>query len=134
IDVKEHKVLAHWPIAPGTAATGMAIDPVLHRLIVGCGNSQMLMIDSAGGKVVASVECGQGVDAAAFDPETHLAFVSAGGSGTVTVAKVEADKLTIIQTLATERGAKTMTVDTKTHKIYISNAKTRTDATSFKVL
>lgn len=134
IDVKDHKVVAHWPIAPGTAATGLAIDPALHRLIVGCGNSQMLLVDSASGKVVGSVECGQGVDAAAFDPETHLAFVSAGGSGTVTVARVEADKLTVVQTLTTERGARTMTVDAKTHRIYLSNAKSRTDTNSFKVL
>jgi DNA-binding beta-propeller fold protein YncE len=134
IDVKEHKVVANWPIAPGASATGLAIDRSLHRLIAGCGNSKMLLMDSTSGKVISTVDCGQGVDAAAFDPETHLAFVSAGGSGTVTVAKVEADKLTVIQTLTTERGARTMTVDSKTHRIYLSNAKSRTDATSFKVL
>jgi DNA-binding beta-propeller fold protein YncE len=134
IDTKTHAVTAHWPIAPGESATGMAIDVDLHRLIIGCANEKMLMMDSTNGKIVASVACGQGVDAAAYDPQTHLAFVSAGGSGTVTVAKVEADKLTVIQTLTTERGARTMTVDTKTHRIYLSNAKSRTDANSFKVL
>lgn len=134
IDSKERKVVAHWPIAPGASATGMAIDRQLHRLIVGCGNSKMLLVDATNGKVVSAVDCGQGVDAAAFDPESHLAFVSAGGSGTVTVAKVEADKLTPVQTLNTERGARTMTVDSKTHRIYLSNAKSRTDKESFKVL
>jgi DNA-binding beta-propeller fold protein YncE len=134
IDMKEHKVVANWPIAPGATATGMALDPALHRLIIGCGNSKMVLMDSADGKVVSTVDCGQGVDAAAFDPETHLGFVSAGGSGTVTVAKVEADKLTVVQTLPTERGARTMTVDPKTHRIYLANAKSRTDANSFKVL
>jgi DNA-binding beta-propeller fold protein YncE len=134
IDMKERKVVANWPIAPGAAATGLAIDPALHRLIIGGGNSKMVMMDSTSGKVVASVDCGQGVDAAAYDPETHLAFVSAGGSGTVTVAKVDPDKLTVVQTLTTERGARTMTVDSKTHRIYLANAKSRTDANSFKVL
>ena len=134
IDMKERKVVANWPIAPGTEASGLAIDTKLHRLIIGCGNSKMVMMDSTNGKVVASVDCGQGVDAAAFDPGTNLGFVSAGGSGTVTIAKVEADKLAIVQTLTTERGARTMTVDTKTHRIYLSNAKSRTDANSFKVL
>jgi DNA-binding beta-propeller fold protein YncE len=134
IDLKDHKVVDHWPIAPGASATGLAIDPALHRLIVGCGNSKMLAIDSTNGKVVASLDAGQGIDAAAFDPGTHLAFVSAGGSGTVTVARLDADKLTPVQTLTTERGARTMTVDTATHKIYLSNAKSRTDANSFKVL
>ena len=122
IDIKEHKVTANWPIAPATAATGLALDAKLHRLIIGGSNSKMVMMDSTNGKVIASVDCGQGVDAAAFDPETHLAFVSAGGSGTVTVAKVEADKLTVVQTLTTERGARTMTVDTKTHRIYLITA------------
>jgi DNA-binding beta-propeller fold protein YncE len=134
IDLKEHKVVGTWPIAPGTAASGLAYDPILHRLIIGCSNSKMVMMDSTNGKVVDSVECGQGVDAAAFDPGTHLGFVSGGGSGTVTVARVETDKLTVIQTLTTERGARTMTVDTKTHRIFLSNAKSRTDANSFKVL
>jgi len=131
IDLKEHKVLSHWPLAPGTAPSGQAIDRDLHRLIVGCGNSKMIMMDATNGKIVATLDCGSGVDAAAFDPGTHLAFVSAGGSGTVTIAKVEADKLTLVQTLTTERGARTMTVDTKTHKIYLSNAPT---PTTFKVL
>jgi DNA-binding beta-propeller fold protein YncE len=134
IDMKDRKVMAHWPIDPGASATGLALDAELHRLIVGCGNSKMVMMDSTSGKVVTSVDCGQGVDAAAFDPGTHLGYVSAGGSGTVTVAKVEADKLTVVQTLTTERGARTMTVDVKTHRIYLSNAKSRTDANSFKVL
>jgi len=134
IDIKTHKLTARWPIAPGTGATGMVIDPVLHRIILGCANSKMVMMDSASGKVVATLDCGQGVDAAAFDPETHLAFASAGGSGNVTIAKVEADNLTLVQTLTTERGAKTMTLDTKTHRIYLSNAKSKTDTTSFKVL
>src|SRR5205809_173260 len=80
-----------------------------HRLIVGCGNSKMLLVDSTSGKVVQAIDCGAGVDAAAFDPGTHLGYVSAGGSGTVTAAKVEADKLTVVQTLTTERGARTMT-------------------------
>lgn len=134
IDMKEHKVVETWPIAPGEAATGLVLDHDLHRLIVGCGNSKMLLMDSTNGKVVQAIDCGQGVDAAAFDPGTHLGYVSAGGSGTVTVARVEADKLTVVQTLTTERGARTMTVDPKTHRIYLSNAKSRTDRDSFKVL
>src|SRR6185437_799795 len=134
IDMREHKVIANWPIAPGAEATGLAYDSALHRLIIGGSNSKMVMMDATNGKVVSSVDCGQGVDAAAFDPETHLGFVSAGGSGTVTIAKVEADKLTVVQTLTTERGARTITVDTKTHRIYLPNAKSRTDANSFKVL
>ncbi len=135
IDTKTHQVVNHWPIAPGKSATGLALDVEHHRLFVGCGKDYMLMMDSATGKIVTSVPSGQGVDAAAFDPGTQLAFVSAGGSGTVIIAHEDSpDKLTLVQTLTTERGARTMTVDPKTHKIYLANAKNRQDATSFKVL
>lgn len=120
IDLKEHKVLNHWPLGGANGPTGMVNVPDLHRLIIGA--SKMVMMDSTNGKVVATLDCGRGVDAAAYDPGMHLAFVSAGGAGTVTVAKVEADKLTLVQTLTTEAGARTMTVDTKTHRIYLCNA------------
>ena len=132
IDLKEHKVLNHWPLAPATGPTGMAYVPDLHRIIVGA--SKMVMLDPSNGKIVATLDCGAGVDAAAYDPSTHMAFVSAGGDGTVTVAKVEADKLTLVQTLKTEPGARTMTVDSKTHRIYLANSPSRTDPNAFKVL
>jgi hypothetical protein len=81
------------------------------------------MMDSENGKVLASVPIGQGVDANAFDPETQLAFASCG-DGTTTIAKEEApDKLTVVQTLTTERGSRTMTLDPTTHRIYLASAK-----------
>ena len=134
IDLKEHKVVATWPIDPGTGPTGLTIDRTLHRLIIGCGNSKMVLMDSTNGKVVSSLACGEGVDGAAYDPETHLAFIPGGGSGDVTIAKVEADKLTPVQKLTTEHNARTIAIDPKTHRIYLATAKSRTDANSFKVL
>lgn len=123
IDTKEHKVVNTWPIAPGEEASGMAIDVAHHRLFLGCGNKLMVMMDSGNGKVVASVPIGDRVDANAFDPGTGLAFASCG-DGTVTIAREDSpDKLTVVQTLKTERGARTMTLDTKTHKIYLASAK-----------
>jgi len=101
----------------------MAIDLAHHRLFLGCGNKMMVMMDSTSGKVVATVPIGQGVDANAFDPGTQLAFSSCG-DGTVTIAHEDApDKLTVVQTLATERGARTMALDPKTHRIYLASAK-----------
>ena len=123
IDTKEHKVVNRWPIAPGEEASGMAIDVAHHRLFLGCGNKLRVMMDSANGKVVGSVPIGDRVDANAFDPETGLAFASCG-DGTVTIAHEDSpDKLTVVQTLKTERGAKTMALDPKTHKIYLASAK-----------
>lgn len=123
IDTKTHAVVNSWPIAPGEEATGMAIDPTSHRLFLGCHNRMMVMMDGTNGKVIATVPIGQGVDANAFDPGTGLAF-SSNGEGTVTITREEApEKLVPLQTLATERGARTMALDLKTHKIYLASAK-----------
>ena len=101
----------------------MAFDEKNHRLFLGCGNKLMVMVDSQSGKVVASVPIGDGVDANSFDPGTKLAFASCG-DGTVTIAHEDApDKLTVVQTLKTEKGARTMTIDPATHKIYLASAK-----------
>lgn len=124
LDTKTHEVVNRWPIAPGEEASGMAIDLAHHRLFLACGNEKLVMLDTTSGKVVASVPVGPGVDAASFDPGTQLAFVSAGGNGTVTIAHEDApDQLTVVQTLTTERGARTMTLDPATHRIYLASAK-----------
>ncbi len=123
IDTKTHQVLERWPIAPGESASGMAIDVAHHRLFIGCHNEKMVMMDDTTGKVLATVPIGGGVDACAFDPGTQLAFASCG-AGTTTIAKEESpDKLTVIQVLKTERGARTMALDSVTHNIYLATAK-----------
>jgi YVTN family beta-propeller protein len=122
IDTQTHAVVNRWPIAPGEEASGMAFDVQNHRLFLGCGNKLMVMMDSTTGKVVASVPIGDGVDANSFDPATKLAFASCG-DGTVTIAKEETPgKLTVVQTLKTTSGARTMTIDPKTHRIYLGAA------------
>jgi len=129
IDTKTHTVVAHWPIAPGESATGMAFDAAHHRLFLGCGNKLMVMLDSTNGQVAATVPIGGRVDATAFDPGTQLAFASCG-DGTVTIAHEDPPgKLTVVQTLTTETGARTMTLDPKTHRIYLASAKYAAPAT-----
>ena len=124
IDTKTHTVVTNWLIAPAEEASGMAIDLKNHRLFLGCGGSKtMAMMDSTSGKVITSVPIGRGVDANAFDPGTGFAFASCG-DGTVTIAHEDThDKLTVVQTLETQRGSRTMTIDPKTHKIYLAAAK-----------
>ena|SRR5579875_3287335 len=122
IDTAAHRVIADWPIAPGESASGMAIDVQHHRLFLGCHNQLMVMMDSANGRVLASVPIGDGVDACAFDPATQLAFASCG-DGTTTIAKEDGDKLTAVQVLKTERGARTMALDPTTHRIYLATAR-----------
>jgi DNA-binding beta-propeller fold protein YncE len=133
IDTKKHEVVNRWPIAPGEEASGMAIDVAHHRLFLGCGNKKMVMMDNTSGKVVDSVAIGDGVDANAFDPETQLAFASCG-DGTTTIAHEDSpDKLTVVQTLKTQPRARTMTIDPKTHRIYLATGERNTPNT-FKIL
>jgi YVTN family beta-propeller protein len=128
IDLKSHEVVNRWPIAPGEEASGMAYDKEHHRLFLGCGNKMMVMVDSENGKVVDQVAIGEGVDATSFDPATQFAFASCG-DGTVTITHEESpDHLKVVQTLTTEKGAKTMTIDPKTHRIYLGSAKFETPA------
>ena len=136
IDTKTHTVVATWPITVGQGPSGMAIDTKNHRLFLGCGeNNVMAMMDSSNGKVITTVPIGAGVDACAFDPATQFAFASCGDAATATIAHEDsADKLTVVQTLKTERGAKTMTIDPKTHKIYLPINQRNAPPDSFKVL
>src|SRR5436190_1971915 len=129
IDAAKHEVVARWPLAPGTEPTGIALDATHHRLFATCHNKMMEMVDTTNGKVVASVPIGAGVDGCAFDDATQLAFASCG-EGTTTIAKEEGpDKLTTVQTLKTERSARTMAIDSKTHRIYLPSAQFEPPAT-----
>ncbi|HVU39020.1 MAG TPA: YncE family protein [Opitutales bacterium] len=123
IDMKTHKVVATWKNDPADGASGQAIDLEHHRLFLGCGDDTLTMMDSTNGKVLFSLPAAKGIDSAAFDPGTGYAFVPGGQSGTVTVAKVDGDKLVLVQTLATAQGAKTMALDPTTHKFYTATVK-----------
>lgn len=123
VDAAKHEVVATWPIAPGESAAGLAIDLKNHRLFIGAHNNRMLMMDSTNGRIVGEVPIGAGVDATWFDPGTGYAF-SSSSTGTVTIAREESpDKLTLVQTLQTARGARTMALDPATHRIYVAAAK-----------
>lgn len=123
IDVATHGIAARWPIAPGEEAAGLAIDRKNHRLFIGAHNKLMLMMDSTSGAMVGQVPIGANVDATWFDPDTRYAFSSCG-DGTTTIAHEDSPtKLTVVQTLTTERGARTMALDSDTHRIYLAAAK-----------
>jgi DNA-binding beta-propeller fold protein YncE len=123
IDVKTLKVIANYPLAPGGGPTGIAIDIKNGRTFSGCRtNKGMSVVDVKTGKVITTLPIGAGVDAVAYDPETKLIFCSCG-DGTVTIIKqLGADSYSVIQTLKTQTRARTMALDTKTHKIYLSVA------------
>jgi DNA-binding beta-propeller fold protein YncE len=117
IDSKTNKVLAHWPLAEGKGPTGLAIDVKHHRLFAGCGNQKMIVLDSESGKVLATVEIGRGVDGVAYEPSLGVAMSANGRDGTVSVVRETAPgKFEVIGTPKTRSGARTITVDTNTHR------------------
>jgi len=116
------KVLDEWSLAPGEEPSGLAIDRDHNRLFSVCGNKMMIVLDAISGKVVASVPTGSGTDAAAFDPQTHLAFAS-NGDGTLTVIHEDSpDAFTVLGNVQTQPRSRTMALDEATHKVYLSGA------------
>lgn len=117
IDLATRKVIATWPVTPAEEPTGMAIDAATHRVFVGGGPS-LVMVDASSGKVVASLPICTGTDATWFDPGTKNVFASCG-DGHITVAHEDSPStLSLVETIATARGARTMALDPRTHRVY----------------
>ena len=122
-DATTLKVLHTWPLAPGKEPTGIAMDRLHRRLFSACSNNLMIVLDADSGKVIGQLPIGSGVDGAGFDPSTHFAF-SSNGEGTLTVVREESpSKFSVAENVTTRKGARTMVVDEKTHRIYMVSAK-----------
>ena len=124
INVRTNEVRERWKLAPCESPSGLAVDRKHHRLFTVCENEIMAVIDAANGHVITTVPTGKGTDAAAFDDERQLAFASNGQSGTLTVVHESSpDKYEVIDNVATQRSARTMALDPKTHHIFLPAAK-----------
>ena len=123
IDANALKVTRRWPMGSCKAATGLAIDRVHHRLFSGCRSKIMAISDYTAGKFLTSFPIDGAVDAAAFDPGTGYAFTS-NGAGSITIVHEDSpDTFSLAGNVPTMLGARTMTVDPKTHKLYLVTAK-----------
>jgi DNA-binding beta-propeller fold protein YncE len=122
IDSQKLTVTATWPLAPGDSPSGLAMDTEHRRLFSGCHNQMMAIVNADSGKVVATPAIGQGVDANAFDPGTQFAF-SSNGDGTLTVVHEDSpERFTPVASVTTQRGARTMALDVKTHNVFLVTA------------
>ena len=123
IDTKTFTVVSTYPLTPCGGPTGLAMDAENKRLFTVCReNKGMSVIDMISGKIIATIPIGAGVDAVAYDAATKLIFCSNGDATTTIIKQETADKYTVVQTLETQIKAKTLALDTKTHKIYLSVA------------
>ena len=119
IDVKTWKATASWPLAPCEGPTGIAYDKASDRIFAGC-NKTSVVVDPNSGKVVATIKNGTRVDALGWDPSKKLIFIPNGGEGNVTVVHQDSpDSYTVVDTVATFAGAKTITVDPVSHNVYL---------------
>lgn len=126
LDARTLKVTARWSVAPGEEPSGLALDAKNHRLFSVCDNEKMVVLDADSGSVITTLPIGRGVDGAAFDPETGYAF-SSNGAGTLTVVHEDNPAhFAAVQTVPTQRGARTVALDPKTHLLYLPTARFET--------
>src|SRR5258705_6968512 len=103
--------IASWPLAPSEGPTGIACDRASDRIFAGCGKTSVVL-DAKTGKVVATITNGAGVDPLGWDPAQKLIYIPARRDRNVTVARQDSpDQYPEAATVATMRGAKTISVD-----------------------
>jgi len=122
VDALKLTVLERWPLAPCREPSGLAMDTQTRRLFVACDNKMMAVVNADNGKVVATLPTAEGTDASAFDTQTNFSFTK-NGEGTLTVVHEDsADKFSVVESVATKKSARTMTVDLKTHNVFLPAA------------
>jgi len=122
IDPRTLSVISVWPISGCQEPSGLALDAAGGHLFPVCANKVMTVMDAASGKVLGSAPIGGGVDAAAFDPGSRLAFASCGEGVLTVVSTSAAAAAQVAQSVPTRRGARTMALDVRTHRIYLVTA------------
>jgi DNA-binding beta-propeller fold protein YncE len=119
VNATTFKIIHTWPNKPGTGASGLAIDKESMRLFATCENKLMIVMDATNGKVISSFPTGDGADGAGFDNQMKTAY-SSNGEGTLTVIKEKSpNEFILVGNVETKPGARTITVDQTTHKIYL---------------
>lgn len=121
IDTKTHHVVVRHPLAPAEEPTGMAIDVKNGLLFCGC-SSKLAVMDASSGKVLTALAIGSGCDAVAFDAESRLVFASCGDGTTTIVRAVDAKTFDIVGKIDTVAGARTCTLDEKTHALWVGSS------------
>jgi DNA-binding beta-propeller fold protein YncE len=123
IDSRALTIKSQWPVAPSGAPTAMAMDPEHRRLFsAGRGPQMLIVMDADSGKVIQSLPISAGADANVYEPESGLLFVSTREGMVHIFHEDSPDKLSEVETLKTEYGAKTMALDPKTHHLFLTTA------------
>ncbi len=122
IDAQHLTVTATWPIAGCEEPSGLAIDIAGQRLFAGCSNQVMALVDARSGRTLGTAPIGSGVDGAKYDSGAHLAFASCGEGVLAVIATGANGRPQTVQSLPTQRGARTMALDEHAHRIFLVTA------------
>jgi DNA-binding beta-propeller fold protein YncE len=121
IDPQALKVTDTWKLAPCEQPSSMDMDRAHQRVFIGCRNGVMTVVDGTTGRIVTTQQIGRGVDAAEFDPDRGLVYFSTGGDGAMWVFHQDSpDKYTLVETVKTQAGARTMAIDHQTGRAFLS--------------
>jgi hypothetical protein len=121
-DTRTLEVKSRWPLEPGEGPSGIALDREHRRLFSACDNQKLIVLDADSGKRIADLPIGARVDGAAFDAGLRLALTS-NGDGTLSVIREDSpDRFTKLGDVPTQRGARTLTLDEVTHRVYTVTA------------
>jgi DNA-binding beta-propeller fold protein YncE len=121
-DPKAFTVKQKWPINGCKTPTGLAIDVPNSRLFIGCRSKVLAVMDATNGKVITTLPIGDRVDAVSFDPDNHLIFAS-NGDGTISVVRQKSpNEYESLGDIQTQRSAKTMAIDVRTKRLFLSAA------------
>lgn len=122
IDTKTLEVIKTWSISPGDEPSGLAIDLENNVLFSVCGNKMMMIVDANSGKILQQIPIGDGCDGVTFDAKRKMAF-SSNGEGTITAVKeISNKKFEVIQTIKTQKGCRTITLNPLTGQLFTPTA------------
>ena len=122
VNMKSYKIENRWKIGIGESPSGLAIDRKNGILFSGCDNKLMVVLNIHNGNVLAELPIGEGCDGVVFDNKFMNAF-SSNREGTLTMVHEDSpDKFHVVANIPTKNGARTSTIDEKTHNIFLSAA------------
>jgi YVTN family beta-propeller protein len=122
IDTTKLTVAEHYPMAGCDEPSALAFDVAHRRLFAGCASKVVAVVDPDAGRLVTTVDIGGGVDAGAFNPKTQQIFMSCGDGVLTVIHEDTPDKYSVVQSVPTVRGARTMALDAASNTVYSATA------------
>ncbi len=122
IDAKTMTVIHRWKLAPCESPSGIAIDKLRGRLFAACENQMLAVMDAKTGKLIATIPTGKGADGAAYDPVTRNVFVPLGEGLIEVIQQSNGDRYRVLTRLSTKLGARTIEIDSSSHRIFTVTA------------